>query len=117
MLCEMVAVRGKPIGALVQELMDEFGRSRIQARRYARVGEGKGIGHEAIPRGRQEDRRLRVTGGTTPTGNKFFVDGGWVLVRASVRSRSYASIRGGEHRDGGYAARGVTGNRELPAHH
>jgi len=52
-----------------------------------------------------EQAAYAVTGRNNTDGHKFFVDGGWVLVPHPVRSRSYAVLPRGEHRDGGYAAR------------
>ena len=53
-----------------------------------------------------------------PDGHKFFVDGGWVLVRASGTEpliRVYAE--GGSTAMVDALLEGVTQHRELPSHH
>ena len=118
MLCEMIAVRGRPIGALVQELMDEFGVHefrRVDMRLSEREKES------VMRRFRGGVRKIggyAVTGRNDTDGHKFFVDGGWVLVRASGTEpliRVYAE--GGSTAMVDTLLGGVTGNRELPAHH
>lgn len=83
LLCEVMAVRQKPLSALVQELFDEFGFHEFRRvdlhvtekekaalmKRYG--GTVKDIGGHA------------VTGRKDVDGHKFFVDGGWILLRAS----------------------------------
>ncbi len=83
LLCEIMAVRGKPLRALVQELMDEFGMHEFRRldlhvterekaslmKRYS--GTVKEIGGFPVRERKDTD------------GAKFFIDGGWVLVRAS----------------------------------
>jgi phosphomannomutase len=83
LLCEMMAVRGRSLGALVQELMDEFGQHEFK-RVDLHVTE------------KQKDAIIKKYGGPISSignhkvierkdtdGFKLFVDGGWVLVRAS----------------------------------
>ena len=83
LLCEMVAVRGKPLSQLVQELMDEFGHHEFR-RVDLHVG---GREKEAIMR--RFTRGLRSIGGyevrerKDTDGVKYMVDGGWLLARAS----------------------------------
>jgi phosphomannomutase len=83
LLCEMMAVRGKPLGALVAELTDEFGPHEFRRvdlhvtekekaalmRKYA--GKVPSIGG------------MPVTSRKDADGFKFFVAGGWILLRAS----------------------------------
>jgi phosphomannomutase len=117
MLCEMVAVRGKPIGALVQELMDEFGVHefrRVDMRLSEREKESV---MKRFRRGVREIGGYAVTGRNDTDGHKFFVDGGWVLVRASGTEpliRVYAE--GGSIAMVDALLGGVTRNRELPSH-
>ncbi len=83
LLCEMMAVRRKPLGALVQELMDEFGQhefKRIDL--HCSELEKKAI-IKKFQRGVKEIGGFPVTGRKDTDGFKFFVDGGWVLIRAS----------------------------------
>ncbi|HTY57584.1 MAG TPA: phosphoglucomutase/phosphomannomutase family protein [Bacteroidota bacterium] len=117
MLCEVMAVRKKPLGALVQELMDEFGvhefrrvdmhlsekeKARVMKRFRGRV---RAIGPYA------------VTGRNDTDGHKLFVDGGWVLVRASGTEpliRVYAEGRSTAMVDGLLA--GATGSGGSSTH-
>ncbi len=83
LLCEMMAVRGKSLGALVQELIDELGPHEFRRidlhvtekektalmKRFAGTVRESG-GHPVIAR-------------KDVDGHKLFVDGGWVLLRAS----------------------------------
>jgi len=83
LLCEMMAVRGKPLSVLVQELMEEFGHHEFR-RVDLHVG---GREKEAIMK--RFARGLRSVGGYAvrerkdTDGVKYLVDGGWLLVRAS----------------------------------
>jgi phosphomannomutase len=83
MLCEIMAVRGKSLSALVTELTDEFGPHEFR-RVDLHVSEGK----KATIMNRFA-RRVTALGGFPVTarkdidGHKFFVEGGWLLVRAS----------------------------------
>ncbi|MGA9116530.1 MAG: phosphoglucomutase/phosphomannomutase family protein [Bacteroidota bacterium] len=83
LLAEMMAVRGKTLGALVRELMEEFGVHEF-GRADLHLG---GAQKEAfMKRYRGAVRRIGpfpVRGRKDTDGHKFFVDGGWVLVRAS----------------------------------
>jgi phosphomannomutase len=83
LLCEMMAVRGKSLGALVQELIDELGPHEFRRidlhvtekektalmKRFAGTVREIG-GHPVIAR-------------KDVDGHKLFVDGGWLLLRAS----------------------------------
>jgi len=83
LLCEMMAIRGKPLSALVDELMEEFGHHEFR-RIDLHVG---GRQKEAIMK--RFLRGLRSIGGypvrerKDTDGVKYIVDGGWLLVRAS----------------------------------
>jgi phosphomannomutase len=118
MLCEMMAVRGKPLGALVQELMDEFGVHEIR-RVDMRLSEKEK--ESVMKRFRQDVREVggyAVTERNDTDGHKFFVDGGWVLVRASGTEpliRVYAE--GGSTAMVDALLDGVTRHREHTSHH
>jgi phosphomannomutase len=83
MLCEMMAVRGKTLSGLVDELTVEFGPHEfrrvdlhVTEREKAAImkrfsGKVKDLGGYAVTARKDID------------GHKFFVDGGWLLVRAS----------------------------------
>ena len=83
LLCEMMAVRSKPLSVLVQELMDEFGHREFR-RVDLHVG---GRAKEAIMN--RFRRGIRSIGGypvrerKDTDGVKYTVDGGWLLARAS----------------------------------
>jgi phosphomannomutase len=83
LLCEIMAVRGKPLGGLVRELMEEFGPHE-----FRRVDLHVGEKEKAAIMNRYR-RGVKALGGSPVTGRqetdgfKLFVDGGWVLVRAS----------------------------------
>jgi phosphomannomutase len=118
MLCEMMAVRRKPIGALVQELMDEFGVHEFR-RVDMRLSEKEK--KSVMKRFRQGVREIgghAVTGRNDTDGHKFFVDGGWVLIRASGTEpliRIYAE--GGSTAMVDALLGGVTHHKELSSHH
>lgn len=83
LLCEMMAVRRKPLGALVQELMDEFGQHEFKRVDLQVAEQEKRAIIRKFQRGVKEIGGFPVTGRKDTDGFKFFVDGGWVLVRAS----------------------------------
>ena len=83
LLCEMMATRGKPLGALVQELMDEFGNHEFKRFDLHVTEKEKAAIIKRYQRGVTEIGGYAVTGRKDTDGFKFFVDGGWVLVRAS----------------------------------
>ena len=69
LLCEMMAVREKPLGALVQELMDEFGQHEFKRIDLHVTGEGKGGDHEEISaRGSRRSADIPSRGVWIPTG-------------------------------------------------
>ncbi|HEX7572096.1 MAG TPA: phosphoglucomutase/phosphomannomutase family protein [Bacteroidota bacterium] len=118
MLCEMMAVRGKPIGALVQELMDEFGVHEFRRVDMRLSEKEKESVMKRFRLGVTEIGGYAVTGRNDTDGHKFFVDDGWVLVRASGTEpliRVYAE--GGSTAMVDALLAGVTQNRELPSHH
>jgi phosphomannomutase len=83
LLAEVMAVRGKPLSALVQELMDEFGQHEFQ-RIDLHVTEREKTAIMKKYRGGVKDiGGWAVTGRNDTDGVKLFVDNGWVLVRAS----------------------------------
>jgi phosphomannomutase len=83
MLCEMVAVRKKSLGALVQELMDEFGRHEYRRIDKHMTEREKVAVLAKYRKGVKEIGGYPVIGRKDTDGNKFFVKNGWVLVRAS----------------------------------
>jgi phosphomannomutase len=83
LLCEMMAVRGKSLGALVRELTDEFGGHEFK-RIDLHVTEAEKAA--IMKRFRKDVKSLAgrpVMGRNEMDGIKLFVDNGWVLVRAS----------------------------------
>ena len=83
LLCEMMATRGKPLGSLVQELMDEFGNHEFKRIDLHVTEKEKTAIIRKYQRGVSEIAGYPVLGRKDTDGFKFFVDGGWVLVRAS----------------------------------
>ncbi|MCZ6775512.1 MAG: phosphoglucomutase/phosphomannomutase family protein [Ignavibacteria bacterium] len=83
MLCEMMAVRGKPLSALVKELMDEFGQHEFKRVDMHVTEREKQAIMKKYQRGIKQLAGYRVTGRKDTDGFKFFVDNGWILVRAS----------------------------------
>jgi len=83
LLCEMMAVRRKPLGALVKELMDEFGQHEFKRVDLHVAAPEKRAIMKKFQRGVKAIGGFPVTGRKDTDGFKFFVDGGWVLVRAS----------------------------------
>jgi phosphomannomutase len=83
MLCEMMAERGKPLSALVQELMDEFGRHEFKRIDMHTTEQEKVAIMKKYARGVKELGGYPVIGRKDTDGHKVYVDGGWVLVRAS----------------------------------
>ena len=83
LLCEMMAVRGKSLGALVQELMDEFGQHEFKRMDLHVTEREKAALMKRYVRGFKELGGYPVTGRKDVDGHKVFVEGGWVLARAS----------------------------------
>ena len=83
LLCEMMAVRQKPLGALVDELMAEFGRHEFKRIDLRLTDKEKNALMAHFAKGVREIGGYPVTGRKDTDGYKFFVENGWVLVRAS----------------------------------
>jgi phosphomannomutase len=83
MLCEMMAVRQKPLSALVHELMEEFGQHEFHRIDFHVTEKEKTAIIMKYRKGVKEIGGYAVTGRKDTDGFKSFVDGGWVLVRAS----------------------------------
>ncbi|MEW6509673.1 MAG: phosphoglucomutase/phosphomannomutase family protein [Bacteroidota bacterium] len=83
LLCEMMAVRRKSLGGLVRELMDEFGQHEFKRVDMHCTEAEKERVIRRFKRGVREIGGSPVTGRKDTDGFKFFVDGGWLLVRAS----------------------------------
>lgn len=83
LLCEIMAVRGKRLSELVQELTDEFGPHEVRRVDLHVSDREKTALMKKYAKGVKEIGGYAVTGRKDTDGHKFFVDGGWVLVRAS----------------------------------
>lgn len=83
LLCEMMAVRQKKLSELVQELMDEFGHHEFHRIDLHVTEKDKAAIIRKYQKGVKTIGRYPVTGRKDTDGFKLFVDGGWVLVRAS----------------------------------
>jgi phosphomannomutase len=84
LLCEMMAVRQKSLGALVQELMDEFGHHEFKRIDKHMTEKEKAAVMNRYKKGVNEIGGFAVVERRDLDGYKFFLEGGgWVLVRAS----------------------------------
>lgn len=83
LLMEMMAHRKKSIGRLSRELDTEFGVHRYARRDINTSPERKHAILAHAQRGVHRIGRLPVERTSTLDGYKFFVDGGWLLIRAS----------------------------------
>jgi phosphomannomutase len=83
MLCEMMAVRQKTLSMLVAELMAEFGQHEFKRIDLHVTEKEKAAIMKRYQKGVKEIGGHTVTGRKDTDGYKFFVSGGWVLVRAS----------------------------------
>lgn len=83
MLAEMMAVRGKPFSVLVQELMDEYGYHEFKRVDLHVTEKEKAAIMKKYTGKVKEIAGMAVIGRKDTDGTKLFVDGGWVLVRAS----------------------------------
>jgi len=83
LLCEMMAVRGRSLSMLVQELMDEYGLHEFKRVDLHVTEREKAAIIKKFQRGVKEIAGYTVIGRKDTDGFKFFVEGGWVLVRAS----------------------------------
>jgi phosphomannomutase len=83
LLCEMMATRGKSLSTLVQELMDEYGLHEFKRVDLHVTEKEKQAIMKRYQKGVKEIAGYPVTGRKDTDGFKYFVEGGWVLVRAS----------------------------------
>ncbi|MEK9138679.1 MAG: phosphoglucomutase/phosphomannomutase family protein, partial [Bacteroidota bacterium] len=83
MLCEMMAVRQRTLSMLVEELMQEFGQHEFKRIDLHVTQKEKAAIMKKYQKGVKEIAGFVVSGRKDTDGYKFFVDGGWVLVRAS----------------------------------
>ncbi len=83
LLCEMMTVRGKPLSALVEELMEEFGWHYYNRYDAHLTPKEKERILAAYRKGVRRIGGMEVLDVETIDGIKLIVKGGWVLVRAS----------------------------------
>jgi phosphomannomutase len=83
MLCEMMAVRGKSLGELVQELTVEYGPHEFRRVDLHVTEKEKAAIMKRFARPVRTLGGHPVTGRKDIDGHKFFVDHGWLLLRAS----------------------------------
>ena len=83
LLCEMMAARRKSLATLVQELMDEFGQHEFKRIDLHVNEKNKAAIIKKYQRGVKDIGGYAVIGRKDTDGFKFFVEGGWVLIRAS----------------------------------
>ncbi len=83
LLLEMMASRGKTLGQLSRELDDEFGPHRYSRRDVRMTPEQKKTILARAKAGVSKLAGYAVTETSTLDGYKFFVDKGWLLIRAS----------------------------------
>jgi len=83
MLCELMAVRKKPLSALVEELMDEYGNHEFRRVDMHLAPKEKDAIMKRFKRPVKTLGAYPVTGRSDRDGYKFLVEGGWLLVRAS----------------------------------
>jgi phosphomannomutase len=83
LLCEIIAVRRKRLSELVQELMEEFGRHEVRRADLHVTEKEKAVLMRKYAKGVRDIGGYAVTDRRDTDGYKFFVDRGWVLVRAS----------------------------------
>ena len=83
LLMEMMAHRGKTLGELSHELDLEFGPHRYARRDVKMTVQQKDTILARARAGVQKLGKHAVTGASTLDGYKFFVENGWLLIRAS----------------------------------
>ncbi len=83
LLCEVMAVRGKTLGALVQELIDELGPHEFRRIDLHVTEKEKTALMKRFAGAVKEVGGHPVIGRKDVDGHKLFVDGGWLLLRAS----------------------------------
>ncbi|MCE2503296.1 MAG: phosphoglucomutase/phosphomannomutase family protein [Chlorobi bacterium] len=83
LLLELMAKKGKSIGQLSRELDDEFGPHRYRRIDKPMTQERKDAILKRAAAGLTKLDKYPVTKASTLDGYKFFVDNGWLLIRAS----------------------------------
>jgi phosphomannomutase len=83
LLLEMMARRGKSIGELSRELDEEFGPHRYRRIDKRMTEERKRAILKSAEKGLDAIGSYKVTGTSRLDGYKFFVEKGWLLIRAS----------------------------------
>ncbi|MFY7997852.1 MAG: phosphoglucomutase/phosphomannomutase family protein [Candidatus Kapaibacteriota bacterium] len=83
LLLEMMAKRKKKLSELVDELEDEFGVHRYRRRDVRTTEKIKQDILKACAKKPKQLGRYKVTSIDTKDGYKFFIDKGWLLIRAS----------------------------------
>jgi phosphomannomutase len=83
LLLEMMVKRKKKLSQLVDELDAEFGPHRYRRRDVRMTEKAKQDIIKACARKPKQLGRFKVTSIDTTDGYKFFVDKGWLLIRAS----------------------------------
>jgi phosphomannomutase len=83
LLLEMMAKRKKKLSELVEELEDEFGVHRYRRRDVRTTEKIKQDILKACAKKPKQLGRYKVTSIDTKDGYKFFIDKGWLLIRAS----------------------------------
>jgi len=83
LLLEMMAKRKKKLSELVEELEEEFGVHRYRRRDVRTTDKIKQEILKACAKKPKQLGRYKVTSIDTTDGYKFFIDKGWLLVRAS----------------------------------
>lgn len=83
LLCELMATRQRSLGVLVQELMEEYGLHEFRRVDLHVTEKEKTAIMKKYQRGVKEIAGYPVVDRKDTDGSKFFVEGGWVLVRAS----------------------------------
>ncbi|MCC7437507.1 MAG: phosphoglucomutase/phosphomannomutase family protein [Armatimonadetes bacterium] len=102
LLLEMMAKRGKTLGQLSAELDDEFGPHRYRRVDQKMTEQKKQAILARANAGVKELAGMPVIETSTVDGFKFFVDGGWLLIRASGTEpllRFYAEANSTENVD------------------
>jgi phosphomannomutase len=83
LLLEMMAKRKKKLSELVEELEEEFGVHRYRRRDVRTTEKIKQDILKACAKKPKQLGRYKVTSIDTKDGYKFFIDKGWLLIRAS----------------------------------
>ncbi len=84
LLLEIMAIRGKTLGQLVEELFDEFGYFTYDRYDAHLTPEAKQSAMDKASRGTFSDiSGMKVTGFDDLDGYKYYFEGGWLLIRPS----------------------------------